>query len=324
MNDLNKMISNLYIYKNANSKKINSLINLLNINGNPIPSKKINYNINSANMPRIKECKIYKNIKTKSTDNISKKYDNNFMIKPGVNFIERNKKLVHLQEQQFKQKKMQEIEALNLLLHKQKQRKYNYINSRIFDYENKHQEELEKYLKYFNIYDNMRINPKIMNEENNEKIRVQSSIKPRSKILIDNSNCKYKYYKELAKNIRSVELPKVKNTYEFNDFNYGNKENKNYNLRYNEEDEYQEEKQFNDFRKNSPKGKRILNENERISNLNYLENYKTELIKEINLLPIARLSRKQIQRKEEIEKSLDDIDEKINKLNGYKEIFVEI
>ena len=55
------------------------------------------------------------------------------MIKPGINYIERNKKLVHLQEQQFKQKKMQEIEALNLLLHKQNQRKYNYINSRIFD-----------------------------------------------------------------------------------------------------------------------------------------------------------------------------------------------
>ena len=65
-------------------------------------------------------------------------------------------------------------------------------------------------MKYFNIYDNMRINPKIMNEENNEKIRVQSSIKPRSKILIDNSNCKYKYYKELAKNIRSEELSNAK------------------------------------------------------------------------------------------------------------------
>ena len=78
------------------------------------------------------------------------------------------------------------------------------------------------------------------------------------------------------------------------------------------------------MRSNLPKGKIILNENKRIKNLNYLEDYKNELIKEINLLPILRLSKKQIQRKEEIEKSLDDIDEKINKLNGYKEIFVEI
>ena len=78
------------------------------------------------------------------------------------------------------------------------------------------------------------------------------------------------------------------------------------------------------MRSNLPKGKIILNENKRIKNLYYLEDYKNELIKEINLLPILRLSKKQIQSKEEIEKSLDEIDKKINKLNGYKEIFVEI
>ena len=78
------------------------------------------------------------------------------------------------------------------------------------------------------------------------------------------------------------------------------------------------------MRNNLHKDKIILNGNERIKNLNYLEDYKNELIKEINLLPILRLSKKQIQRKEDIEKSLDEIDKKINKLNRYKEIFVEI
>ena len=115
----------------------------------------------------------------------------------------------------------------------------------------------------------MKINRKIMNEENNRKERIKSSIKTRTKILIDNSNCKY--YKELAKNIRSVELPKVKNSFEIN--NYRNKKNKNYNLRYIDKDE-----ENNDMRNNLPKCKRILNESERIKNLNYLENYKNELI----------------------------------------------
>ena len=46
------------------------------------------------------------------------------------------------------------------------------------------------------------------------------------------------------------------------------------------------------MRSNLPKGKIILNENKRIKNLNYLEDYKNELIKEINLLPILRLSKK--------------------------------
>ena len=39
-------------------------------------------------------------------------------------------------------------------------------------------------------------------------------------------------------------------------------------------------------------------------------------------LPIARLSRQQEDLKRNIEKSLNEIDEKINKLVGYKEVII--
>ena len=51
------------------------------------------------------------------------------------------------------------------------------------------------------------------------------------------------------------------------------------------------------MRNNLHKDKIILNGNERIKNLNYLEDYKNELIKEINSLPIDYLKNKFKERK---------------------------
>jgi hypothetical protein len=54
-----------------------------------------------------------------------------------------------------------------------------------------------------------------------------------------------------------------------------------------------------------------------------LSNLKRDLEDELFKLPIARLSYKQIERKGEIEKALDTIDEEMNRLS-YKDVIVKI
>ena len=75
--------------------------------------------------------------------------------------------------------------------------------------------------------------------------------------------------------------------------------------------------------KKLPPGWRILSEEERQKRLESLKNEKKDLEEKLYKLPIARLSRQQEDFKRNLEKSLKEIDEKINKLIGYKEIMVK-
>ena len=75
--------------------------------------------------------------------------------------------------------------------------------------------------------------------------------------------------------------------------------------------------------KKLPSGYKILSEDERQSRLSSLKNQKKELEEELFKLPIARLSMKQKKSKESLEKNLFDIEEKIYKLIGYKEVIIK-
>ena len=85
----------------------------------------------------------------------------------------------------------------------------------------------------------------------------------------------------------------------------------------------QEDKTRRERERRLPKGSRFLDENERKSRMIELSNLKRDLEDELFKLPIARLSYKQIERKGEIEKALDTIDEEMNRLS-YKDVIVKI
>jgi hypothetical protein len=86
---------------------------------------------------------------------------------------------------------------------------------------------------------------------------------------------------------------------------------------------YKEDKIRKERERRLPKGTRFLDENERKSRMIELSNLKRDLEDELFKLPIARLSYKQIERKGEIEKALDTIDEEMNRLS-YKDVIVKI
>ena len=75
--------------------------------------------------------------------------------------------------------------------------------------------------------------------------------------------------------------------------------------------------------KKLPKGTKFLPEEEKKERLNELFILKKDFENELFSLPIARLSKKQIERKGEIEKSLNEIDDEMNRLS-YKEVVVKI
>ena len=85
----------------------------------------------------------------------------------------------------------------------------------------------------------------------------------------------------------------------------------------------EEDKTRRERERRLPKGTRFLDENERKSRMIELSNLKRDLEDELFKLPIARLSYKQIERKGEIEKALDTIDEEMNRLS-YKDVIVKI
>ena len=84
-----------------------------------------------------------------------------------------------------------------------------------------------------------------------------------------------------------------------------------------------EEELLKEKEKKLPKGTRFLPEEEKKERLKELTVLKKELENELFSLPIARLSKKQIERKGEIEKSLNDIDDEMNRLS-YKEVIIKI
>ena len=90
--------------------------------------------------------------------------------------------------------------------------------------------------------------------------------------------------------------------------------------------EIQEEKVqeiLDEKKKRLPSGYRILSEKERLERLIALKIEERKLEDEIYQFPIARLSKKQLERKEYIEKRLNENEEKKNKLIGYKEVVVK-
>ena len=179
---------------------------------------------------------------------------------------------------------------------------------------------------------NQKLNKKI---NNNEKIRSQSSeIRQKTEpdnIIDENS---LKYYKNLG---NSIILPKIKP--ETSPINNEILKNLNNNIMFLHKDygrtpEYlekmkeelklkKEEEKLKEKEKKLPKGTKFLPEEEKKERLNELFILKKDFENELFSLPIARLSKKQIERKGEIEKKLDEIDDEINRLS-YKEVVIKI
>ena len=97
---------------------------------------------------------------------------------------------------------------------------------------------------------------------------------------------------------------------------YLEKRKKELQLQKEEEIKRQKEKKL-------PSGYKILTEEERQERLAALKEEERQLEEELYSLPIARLSEKQRKRKEYIEKTLLDNEEKKNKLIGYKEVIIK-
>ncbi len=98
--------------------------------------------------------------------------------------------------------------------------------------------------------------------------------------------------------------------------NISKKEKKNYKNKKNWK--FKEKK-----KKKIPNGYKILSEQEKQKRINDLNSEKKELEEKLYKVPIARMSRQQEDLKKNIEKSLSEIDEKLNKLIGYKEVIVK-
>ena len=349
MDLVRNIISNLYIYKNQN----NDTLNMKNFGDNLITYQNMelirneenNENLNNKKGPKTNiennENKIiYENINKREEpnkilrknnslnriDNYNHKYialkSNNFL-KNEVNYVAKNKELLKEQENQMKEiKQKKENEALNLLL-SYKNRNTDGVKTRIYDYEIKQKEKNKSLIK-----------------NNKYKIRNLSSQKQLRNIIQINNNENQNQKSDTLNNeekivkntfAKSIKLPKIKpstsSTPIVDDIpvlhkDYGKMpeylEKRKKELQEQKELEIKKEKE-----KNLPVGWRILSEEERQQRLEKLKNEKKDLEEKLFKLPIARLSRQQEDFKRNIEKSLNEIDEKINKLTGYKEIMVK-
>lgn len=343
MDIIRNIISNLYIYRNQSSKNIQNKNEITNKNDElPLPvleNKKKDSENNRKNICLIsRPCRIQSSIeeKERKIDNKNNKYiiHKNYLVKPGINYILKNKEQLKEQEyliKEAKQRKLKEEEALNLLILQKK--KMNVIRSRIFDYEIKQQK------KILQIISNQR--SQIINKTKNKNKTRLFSVKTRNNVYNKKEeNYPYKYYRKEAESAKLSmnkqpslpiigTIPSLGNEYSTIPEEYlemaDNNEKK---VLIREQDSYEEQnlykKNNNNTKSNETKGYRIISEEERNEKLFDLNNLKKELTKEISELPIAILTNKQKKRKEELEKKLDEIDAKINKLNGYKDIIIEI
>lgn len=222
------------------------------------------------------------------------------------------------QIKEIKQKK--ESEALNLLL-SFKTRKTEGVRTRVYDYEIKQKEKNKSLIK-----------------NNKFKIRNLSSQKQiRNKITINNENKNQNQYMGTINQednnkikigfTKSLKLPQIKpSTSEGLQIpllhkDYGKMpeylEKRKKEIQEQKELEIKKEKE-----KKIPSGWKILSDEEKQRRLADLNNEKKKLEEKLYKLPIARLSRQQEDLKRNIEKSLNEIDEKINKLVGYKEVII--
>ena len=354
MDIVRNIISNLYIYKSDNidnldmdnfglktiTNKNEKFIYTQENNENPIvynyqeqqtinnhqnnnDNKNIYENINQ-NIKEENNDILRKNNSSKRLDNYNQKYvsiKNNNFFKNDVNYVLKNKELLKEKESQMKELKLRkENEALSLLL-SFKTRNTEGVKPRLYDYEIKQKEKNKSLLKNNKF--------KIRNLSSQNHIRSKNLINNENKeqnIVVNINLEENKLKKEFAK---SLKMPKVKPTTSptIDDIpllhkDYGKLpeylEKRKKELQEQKEVEIMKEKE-----KNIPSGYKILTNEERQIRLNDLNKEKKELEDNINKLPIARLSRQQQEMKQNIEKALDEIDKKINKLSGYKEVIVK-
>lgn len=346
MDSLRNMISNLYIYKGkedfsnqiltnnsgeSNKLEENKISN--NINTNNINSElNQNYSNSKLNVSRYRYCDYCRDRDT-NISNEKKKIKKTF--KPSVNYftnnisynylfngkpnhIKRNKDLIREKEYQMKEERLRkENEALQLLLmnSNQKKNKLYEVNSRLYEYEK-----------------NQKINP---------KFKINQSRAQSSKVNLDKRNLNVKnflernpslnYYNNFYLN-QSLKLPSINQNSKLIKETFSNLNlHKDYGripeylIRMKEETRLQkEEEKFLEQEKHLPRGTRILPEEEKKERINELSNMKKELEDELFQMPIARLSKRQIERKGEIEKSLYDIEEELNRLTSYRVVVVKI
>ena len=337
MDNIRNIISNLYIYKFQNNDNLNMNKFAIKSNYEESPSKQ---EITEKSYHEISNAKIRnnnniyqnininnnKNLKQKSQrlDNYNQKYislKNNNFLKNEVNYVLKNKELLREQEMQMKELKIKrENDALNLLL-SYKSRTNNSVRSKLYDYEIKQKQNRKKLLK-----------------NNNSKLRNLSSQKPNRYLNFKINNNEYdlehiQEYKNKPKQqfIKSVKLPKIQIKPSSSPMlegvpilhkDFGKMpeylEKRKKEIKELKEIEIKEQKE-----KKLPMGYKILSEEERKERLKNLTEEKKILENELYKLPIARLSEKQKKSKSEIEKQLYDIDEKMHKLIGYKEVIVK-
>jgi len=329
MDNLRYMISNLYIYNYQN--KDNLKMNKSPLNQKPDESifKDENYpkSYKDVYLSQVNNRKNYENNKVnnyKRIDNYNQKYiaikHSNFL-KNEVNYVIKNKELVKEQEHLMKQLKLQkENEALKLLL--SYKNRNDGVRSKLYDYEIKQKQ-----------------NKKNMLNKLKKKERYYSSQKPRKMPnYYENFNDNNDYVNELNEYLnrhntvgKKVKLPKVHIKSTSSPYleglpilhkDYGKKP-EYLEKRKQEMQEEKVQEVLDEKKKRLPSGYRILSEKERLERLIALKIEERKLEDEIYLFPIARLSKKQLERKEYIEKRLNNIEEKKNKLIGYKEVVVK-
>ena len=335
-----EIINNLNIikkptnYNNQNKNNFNSNNNTLTINNKysntlekPFQSLKSEnidiYNNKDNNKKFI--------AKEKIKEEILNNNNNHFMIKSGINYVVRNKKLLKEKEWKMREERLKkENEALHLLL-SHKPKPHN-VRSKLFDYQEK-QSKIKKVGNLNNRSHSSNGNKKLINGikkynlyyNNNENIENNEN-----EIVLNNYDLKY--YKNLAGNLI---LPKIKpetsplaNIQEkdesvlkesINEKNSMDKENNNNDNNQIIKDDFEEK--INDIKKTlqqQNKSDKFMTEEEKKEKMNELNLRKKDLEIELFKLPIARLSKRQIERKSEIEKSLDNIDYELNKLSYVK------
>ena len=318
-----------------NKNNLNSNNNILTINNKysntlekPFQSLKSenidNYNSNNKkNNNRLMS-------KEKTKEEILNNNNNHFMIKSGINYVVRNKKLLKEKEWKMREERLKkENEALHLLLsHKPKP---NNARSKLFDYQEK-QSKIKKVGNLNNRSHSSNGNKKLINGIKKYNLYYNNENLENNENEIVLNNYDLKYYKNLAGNLV---LPKIKpetsplaNIQEkdesilkenINDKNSVDKENNNIDNNQIIKDDFEEK--INDIKKTlqqQNKSDKYMTEEEKKEKMNELNLRKKDLEIELFKLPIARLSKRQIERKSEIEKSLDNIDYELNKLSYVK------
>ena len=340
MDNIRNIISSLYIYNNQTSDNLN--MNNFAIKSKPEESlfqEKLekskeninNYQINNSRKITIENVKTNNRQMSPRLDNYNQKYvsiKNMNFLKNEINYVLKNKELLREQENLMKELKLKkENDALNLLL-SQKSKNINGVRSKLYDYEIKQKQQKMKLLK---------------NNKSKNKVRNYSSQKPYRKINNYYSKSteyddEYEYelpineYKKPKNNFtKSVKLPQIQVKPSSSPVleglpilhkDYGKMpeylEKRKKELQFHKEEEIKRQKE-----KKLPSGYKILTEEERQERLAALKEEERQLEEELYSLPIARLSEKQRKRKEYIEKTLLDNEEKKNKLIGYKEVIIK-